>query len=170
MKRMNRKGFTIVELVIVIAVIAILAGVLIPTFSGIVNRAQTSATIQEARNMYTEYTGMHDYTKGEPAKNLVIMVKLGEFNTTTKIETGKGEYIIVKNGKIDTSKVYTTLKDAVNAFGQSNSKYAAFDKTSTDALDASLKTKTFIVAYTADAAASDFQNDSTNTHPGYTAE
>ena len=32
----NKKGFTIVELVIVIAVIAILAGVLIPTFSGIV--------------------------------------------------------------------------------------------------------------------------------------
>lgn len=45
------KGFTIVELVIVIAVIAILAGVLIPTFSGIVKRANISSDVQTARNM-----------------------------------------------------------------------------------------------------------------------
>ena len=38
MKKMNKKGFTIVELVIVIAVIAILAAVMIPTFSGIVDK------------------------------------------------------------------------------------------------------------------------------------
>ena len=48
MKKNNRKGFTIVELVIVIAVIAILAGVLIPTFAGIVEKANQSARAQEA--------------------------------------------------------------------------------------------------------------------------
>jgi len=53
MKKMNKKGFTIVELVIVIAVIAILAAVLIPTFSGVVAKANKSATLQEARNNYT---------------------------------------------------------------------------------------------------------------------
>ena len=55
MKRNNKKGFTIVELVIVIAVIAILAGVLIPTFSGIVKNAKESKALQEARNIYTNY-------------------------------------------------------------------------------------------------------------------
>ena len=54
MKKMNRKGFTIVELVIVIAVIAILAGVLIPTFSGIVTKAQISAAEQQFMNAYKE--------------------------------------------------------------------------------------------------------------------
>ena len=44
----NKKGFTIVELVIVIAVIGILAGVLIPTFSGIVNKANESGSLQKA--------------------------------------------------------------------------------------------------------------------------
>ncbi len=44
----NRKGFTIVELVIVIAVIAILAAVLIPTFSGVVQKANESASLQTA--------------------------------------------------------------------------------------------------------------------------
>ena len=34
----KKRGFTIIELVIVIAVIAILAGVLIPTFSSVIER------------------------------------------------------------------------------------------------------------------------------------
>ncbi len=53
MKKTNKKGFTIVELVIVIAVIAILAAVLIPTFTSISNRAKESAALQEAKNAYT---------------------------------------------------------------------------------------------------------------------
>ena len=55
MKRNNKKGFTIVELVIVIAVIGILAAVLIPTFSSIITEANKSADLQTARNEYTEY-------------------------------------------------------------------------------------------------------------------
>ena len=49
----KKKGFTIVELVIVIAVIAILAAVLIPTFSNLVKKANTSADIQAVRQMNT---------------------------------------------------------------------------------------------------------------------
>ena len=51
MKKTNKKGFTIVELVIVIAVIAILAAVLIPTFSGIVKNARISADTQVCKNL-----------------------------------------------------------------------------------------------------------------------
>jgi len=51
----TKKGFTIVELVIVIAVIAILAGVLIPTFSGIVEKANRSSAVQECTNLYKNY-------------------------------------------------------------------------------------------------------------------
>ena len=43
MKKTNKKGFTLVELVIVIAVIAILAGVMIATFSNVVAKANASA-------------------------------------------------------------------------------------------------------------------------------
>ena len=53
MKNSKKRGFTIVELVIVIAVIAILAGVLIPTFVSIINKANESNDIQAVRNMNT---------------------------------------------------------------------------------------------------------------------
>ena len=43
----NKKGFTLVELVIVIAVIAILAGVMIGTFASVVKKAKESAKMQE---------------------------------------------------------------------------------------------------------------------------
>ena len=52
-KRNNKKGFTIVELVIVIAVIAILAAVLIPTFAGIIKKANISKDTQLAKNLNT---------------------------------------------------------------------------------------------------------------------
>ena len=50
MKKLNKKGFTIVELVIVITVIAILSAVMIPTFTGIVRKSKISAAEQEAAN------------------------------------------------------------------------------------------------------------------------
>ncbi|MFA6827690.1 MAG: prepilin-type N-terminal cleavage/methylation domain-containing protein, partial [Bacilli bacterium] len=52
-KNLRKKGFTIVELVIVIAVIAILAAILIPTFSGIIKKANIASDTAMAKNMNT---------------------------------------------------------------------------------------------------------------------
>ena len=52
--RKAKKGFTIIELVIVIAVIGILAAVLIPTFSGVIDKANASAAAQNAKVIYEE--------------------------------------------------------------------------------------------------------------------
>lgn len=53
MTKKLRKAFTIVELVIVIAVIAILAAVLIPTFVNVSKRAKESSDTQLIRNLNT---------------------------------------------------------------------------------------------------------------------
>lgn len=63
MKASKKRGFTIVELIIVIAVIAILAAVLIPTFSNLISRANESVDIQAARNMNT-FLATAKYTSG----------------------------------------------------------------------------------------------------------
>ena len=47
----NKRGFTIVELVIVIAVVAVLAAVMIPTFSSIIRNANISSDTKTAREM-----------------------------------------------------------------------------------------------------------------------
>ena len=82
MKKINKnnKGFTIIELVIVIAVIAILAGVLIPTFSNVVDKANKSKVLQEARNIYTEYAVEHidDLNKAE-GEVVDVIIKSGDY-------------------------------------------------------------------------------------------
>jgi len=54
-KSLRKKGFTIVELVIVIAVIAILAAILIPTFTSVVSNAEASKIQAELKNAKTQY-------------------------------------------------------------------------------------------------------------------
>ena len=53
MKKQNKKGFTIVELIIVIAVIAILAAILVPVISNLINRAHVTKDTQLVRNLNT---------------------------------------------------------------------------------------------------------------------
>ena len=48
---MDRKGFTLIELIVVIAIIAILAAVLIPRFTGFTQSAREKATLSDARNI-----------------------------------------------------------------------------------------------------------------------
>ena len=57
MKR-NKKGFTIVELVIVIGVIGILSAILIPTFVSLTSKAQDAAAKAECASAYTAYSAV----------------------------------------------------------------------------------------------------------------
>ena len=66
MKNLKKKGFTIVELVIVIAVIAILSAVLIPTFSNLVKKANISADQQAVASM-NKYLKIDEVENGKPA-------------------------------------------------------------------------------------------------------
>ena len=113
MRKNNRKGFTIVELVIVIAVIAILAGVLIPTFAGIVEKANKNAALQEARAIMTNYVASIDYTEATPEESYNIAVEKDE-NTY---------YIFaVTNGEMDDTptKVTTLPTDKLLVKADSN--------------------------------------------------
>ena len=116
MKNTKKRGFTIVELVIVIAVIAILASVLIPTFTNVVKAANKSKALQQARNAYTDY--LADYvTKnhGSLPGNLCIKsgdyyfeVKAGQFTGEECTSFGASEtqhncYVVKNDGTLDTA-------------------------------------------------------------------
>ena len=100
-KNNNKKGFTIVELVIVIAVIAILAAVLIPTFANVIEKANQSAAYQEAKNEYTELLASDvDYVTS--AGNYLIVVS----NNSTE-----AYYVVVTNGQIAATATKITSGD-----------------------------------------------------------
>lgn len=78
MKKFNKKGFTIVELVIVIAVIAILSAVLIPTFSSLVKKANESSDIQAVKNM-NQFLLIKEVEDGnKPADSILDVYQLFE--------------------------------------------------------------------------------------------
>lgn len=102
MKKLNNKGFTIVELVIVIAVIGILAGVLIPTFSGITASARQSAALQEAKaslnallsvNQGTVAEGTQFVVTADEGKEVTYVFEFtkGSLVESTKIKDGEGK-------------------------------------------------------------------------------
>ena len=96
--RLNRKekGFTIVELVIVIAVIAVLAAILIPTFVGLVNKANVAADnslVRELNNAIaidlaekgeTKHETMHD-ALAATEKNGFVVQRIKSKTNTNKI-------------------------------------------------------------------------------------
>ena len=109
MKRNNKKGFTIVELVIVIAVIAILSAVLIPTFGGITEKAQNSARDQEAKNAFTNYlidceanpvNGKYILVKDDNV-NYYYVIENGQINLNTEVTTDNSANVVWCNSHVD---------------------------------------------------------------------
>lgn len=108
MKKINKKGFTIAELAIVIAVIAILAAVMIPTFGNIIKNVNQSAALQEATNLYKTLL-MEEKITVKNANNERIININGDldFNENEGVDlyikisqAGDYYYFEVKNGKI----------------------------------------------------------------------
>jgi prepilin-type N-terminal cleavage/methylation domain-containing protein len=52
LKKRNKKGFTLIELVVVIAILGILAAILVPVISGFIETANQSADNANARLVY----------------------------------------------------------------------------------------------------------------------
>ena len=108
-KRNNKKGFTIVELVIVIAVIAILAAVLIPTFSGIIKKANESADLQAVRQMNTILAVEDAYKGGLTINDAVAALNEAGLNGEDYIALVSGRYFFYDQN--ENRIVYTEYKD-----------------------------------------------------------
>lgn len=78
-KNNKRKGFTIVELVIVIAVIGILAGVMIPTFGGIIEKANESNRDSHANIYFKDsFLTAWDFSTGAKANGWLLIESAGD--------------------------------------------------------------------------------------------
>ncbi len=84
MKKMNNKGFSLVELIIVIAIMAILVGVLAPQYIKYVEKSRTSTDIQTLSTIHDALEAITmdpAYTDEMPTTG-TIEVKLGKSSST----------------------------------------------------------------------------------------
>jgi prepilin-type N-terminal cleavage/methylation domain-containing protein len=54
MKKLNKKGFTLIELIVVIAILAILAAILIPAVTGYITKATQAKDSANCRALYSQ--------------------------------------------------------------------------------------------------------------------
>ena len=121
----NKKGFTLVELVIVIAVIAILSAVLLPTFSGIINKARQSSASQTARAVFTDFSAVHcpgdmDKLSTEDEHSMIYVTVNGTVYTF-EVSGGMVNFITDEDyddledaiGDLDVGDVYKSYDNAI---------------------------------------------------------
>ena len=96
LKSALRRGFTIMELVIVIAVIAVLAAVLIPTFANLTERANESADTQTVENLNTILRSEETITGEKPATmaEAIEVAASGGYNVDALTPTSDGNDIV----------------------------------------------------------------------------
>ena len=120
LKDNKKKGFTLVELIVVLVILAILAALLIPALTGYINKAKEKSIVAETRQavmaaqtLVDEAYGKLDLTAADDAIEIgtgavegKTVVKISDIATLAEVKEANITSATVKAGKV-TGLVYT---------------------------------------------------------------
>ena len=141
MNRNSKKGFTIVELIIVIAVIAVLAAVLIPTFSNLIQKANEAEDTALVSNLNKglkmsskDFATMHEALQAVEENVGVDVEKISAVATDSKIlwDSVNNCFVYLKSG--DTKPTY--IPDSQKTTVADNEQYKYWEIVETARNDA----------------------------------
>ena len=104
MKKMNNKGFSLVELIVVIAIMAVLVGVLAPQFIKYVESSRRSTDVSNAETIRSAV--LADIAEGS------ITGSAGSVACTATIPSTLGEVPVTKGNKVSVGSNFTYTYDA----------------------------------------------------------
>lgn len=114
MKKRNQKGFTIMEMLIVVAIIAILVAIAIPTFNSALTKSKEAADVANIRAAYAEV--MVDYMMNDATAptSKTVVDKAGTLNYPGNITSEDGDKVVTYTAtKLENSKETDTNKKKI---------------------------------------------------------
>ncbi len=112
LRKNNKKGFTLVELIVVLVILAILAALLIPTLTGYIDKAKEKDVIAQTRQAVMAAQTLVDEAYAKKADNNAVTVaangdvKLSEVEKLAELKTGTVTSVTLNAEKV-TQLVYT---------------------------------------------------------------
>lgn len=105
-KLKNKKGFTLVELIVVLVILAILAALLVPALTGYIDKANKEKVVAETRQvvMAAQSTLSEAYGEGKITTETAdddLAKYMSEVKTLAEVDTKTGWSIVITVGKTD---------------------------------------------------------------------
>ncbi len=124
----NKKGFTLVELIVVLVILAILAALLVPALTGYIDKAKRKQIVAETRMcvMAAQTLADEDYAKGDTT---YASVTAANIEALAEVKTGTVTIAasdIDTDGKVQTLK-YVNGKTCTYTAGAINGSDGAYD-------------------------------------------
>ncbi len=138
----DQKGFTLVELIVVLVILAIMAALLVPALLGYIDRARNSKYLEEARSVYTAIQAVNDenYAKtnvervangdlsAEAADKNPNQIKINDLIYPTEVKGGTLKYKQESKPSDSTLANYNTLiRDYYTVKGITSLKFKSQD-------------------------------------------